>query len=369
MMNPLIENALMKAALKNEAGRDDFLKIIQQVPLSKENFDNLLQCTMGIRAQQWVIDFYTPELLVILSNPNGWDDWVQDFPFLDELILSTSQDPQWLDVLSFRWTISDGRPDGGPRNSTRSNTERLEFFAACWKATIASDNTSRLQQMLNHPVWKTMLKEEYVCSALWRPLEVWCVFHDHHQPLPLRSFWHGMMATHHLGAHTDNHKKLYFLIREAGSTAEFIVQQYAHFWHHPLPQDLNDAVADLIHKVAPDKKWVGNFHQRVVNFLLENNSANKEVCAGEMVNLLKNSPLFDEQHFILALVDFKATHLSDQQSAVVEIVFNNLEPAVQNTLLPQCVVHPTFENLAFVQKYRIEQNIQSADATVRLKKI
>lgn len=365
-MKPEIEEALVKAALKNEAGRDDFIKTLNQVPLNKENFDNALQCAIRAPAQQWVMEVYTPQLLPILSNPHGWDDWVQDFPFLDELILSASQDPQWLEALSFRWTISDGRPEGGPRTAARSNSEREEFFSACWKAAIASDNTLRLEQMLHHPVWKNTLKEEHVRAAIWRSLDVWRVFHDNHT-LPLRSFWHAIMVTHHLEADTDNHKKLHFLISHVGSTDEFVVQQYTNFWHHPLPQDLNDAFATLASEVVLDKSNIQKFHQRVANFLLTN-TINTDFCPEKTTTRLQNTPLFDGEHFILALLDFKGT-LTDHQSAVVEAVFHTLDHAIQKTLLPSCAAHPAFEHLAFVQKHRIEQNIEGADTTVRSKKI
>lgn len=368
-MKTKIEEVLVKAALKNEAGREDFIKTLHQVPLNKENFDHALQCAMGLIAQRWVMDVYTPQLLCILSTPQGWDDWVDDFPFLDELILSASQDPQWLEALSFRWTSSDGRPEGGPRTTARTTAEQDEFFSACWKATIASNNVPRLQQLLNHPVWKTRLKEEYVDLAIWRPFEVWRVFHDNHHALPLRLFWQGAMATHQWDAHTDNRKKLHFLITEAGSTAEFIVQQYTHSWRYPLPQDLNEVFAGIASQVVPDTSVIEKFHHRIVNFLLKLNDTHKNLCAKEITALLTNTPLFDGQRFILALINSKEMNLTDQQSAVVEAVFNTVDPAIQNTLLPQCSNHHTFGHLPFVQKYRIEQNLESIDSSVRVKKI
>lgn len=365
-MKPKIEDALVQAALKNEQGRDDFIKALKHIPLNKENFDTVLQCAMISPAQQWVIEFYTPELMHILSNPHGWDDWAEDFPFLDELILSASHDPRWMDVLSFRWTISDGRPEGGPRSKARTKAERSDFFSECWNATIANDNAPRLEQMLNHPVWKTTLTEECMRLALWRPLEVWRVFHDNHQQLPLRSFWQGMMIAR---TNSDNHSKLHFLITEAGSTVEFMVQQYTHFWHHPLPQDLNDVFKAIVVGVVPNEDNIKKLHQNIVNCLFKKDRLPEHLCVNDINTILHNIPFFDGRHFILALINCTVTHLDGRGTEVVEAVFNNLDNVVQSTLLGTCMAHPLFEHVAFAQKRRIEHNIESDDTAVRVKKI
>lgn len=362
-----IKDQLFSAAFAKEEGREDFLTVLRTIPLNKANFEVVFDNATSQISRQWVLEWWGPELMHILSHSNGWDDWVMDFPLIDELILSVSSDPRWLEVLSFRWTMSDGRPEDGPRETLRTPNERQEFFSECWKATISEDNTKRLEQMLGHPQWNKHLNEDIIQMAIWRPLKVWRVFHDNNQPLPLRMFWRGMMV----GIQSpDNQEKLQFLITEAGSTPHFIVQQYAHGWSRPLPEHLALLIENIANTISVDLTTIEKLHYEIAQQLLRNdNGLIGKHSANEVASLLADTPLFDGVHLINAFVQHTKTPLDAHQSAVVEAVLQTLTADRYEKIVEQYIDHPTFADVPSMQHTRIGRTLTTADHAARLKKI
>lgn len=362
-----ITDKLFSAAFAKDEGREDFLTVLRTIPLSKANFEAVYDNAISPISRQWVLEWWGPDLMQILSHSHGWDDWVMDFPLIDELILSTSSDPRWLEVLSFRWTMSDGRPEDGPRGTLRTPNERQEFFSECWKATISEDNTERLQQMLGHPQWTKHLNENIIQMAIWRPLKVWRVFHDNHHPLPLRIFWQGMMVA---PPHSDNQEKLHFLITEVGSEPQFIIQQYAHGWSRPLPEHLAMLIQNIANTISVDTTTVEQLHEEIAQQLLRNdNGLIRKHSATEVASMLIRTPLFDGEQLICALSTHAKTSLNAHQSAVVEAVLHTLTPDAYKRIVGQYIDHPTFADVPTMQHTRIGRTLNIADNGTRLKKI
>lgn len=361
-MNSELETQLVAASLKNEAGREEFLHLMTHAPLNKHHFEAVWACAMTTIAKTWVVDGYAPELLNILSSPQGWDDWSETFPFLDELLLATSSDPRVFECLAFRWMSSDGRPEGGERLAARSADERKLFFTEIWKAVLSVENTTRLEQMLCHPIWRHHLTDNEVCFSLWAPLKVWRILHTHNVDLPLRRFWQAAMTS------LNTSDKLHFLMTEVDSSALFIAQQYADFWR-PVP----DEVALVLHSIVKnigDVKVVSTLHKRVVErAFTPNSSAFQDNTADEIVSALRRTPLFDTQLFVHALAGNTSVALNAHMMMVVDTLIQQLEGSVQQRLIAPYATHPVLGQCASVQRYRIADRIDTRGSSERLKKI
>lgn len=341
---------LFSASYK-EAGCEEFMAVLRTIPLNKANFEVVYDNATSPIARRWVGEYWGPELMQILSQSHGWDDWVMDFPLIDELVLSTTSDPRWLEVLAFRWTMNDGRPEGGPRHTPRTADERRDFFSNCWKATISEDNAERVEQMLQHPQWVRYLNQDIIQTVLWRPLNMWRVFHDNNQTLPLRMFWHGVMA----GAHNpENQEKMRFLITETNSTPDFIVQQYAHCWRQPLPEDLSELIQDVANNTCVDTNVLNKLHQNIADALLCNTLTKPGKAIKEVFDCI---PLFSGGHLISAIAQQAKTPLDDQYSAVVERVLQNLDCETYNRVVAQYADHPIFQRVSCMQHTRIERTL------------
>lgn len=359
-INPDAAEKLFSASYK-EAGREEFMAVLRTIPLNKANFEVVYDNAISPIARRWVGEYWGPELMQILSQSQGWDDWVMDFPLIDELVLCTTSDPRWLEVLAFRWTMSDGRPEDGPRHAPRTNDERRDFFSKCWKMAIAEDNVERVEQMLQHPQWVRYLNQDIIQTALWRPLNMWRVFHDNNHTLPLRLFWHGAMA----GGHNLNHEKLRFLICEMNSAPDFIVQQYAHCWRQSLPEDLAQLIQDVANNTCVDTNVLNKLHQNIADALLRNTLTK----TGEGIEeAFDHIPLFDGAHLISAIAQECKTPLDDDHSAVVERVLQNLDCQTYDRIVAQYADHLIFQHVPSMQQVRIERTLSPKDNT-RSKKI
>lgn len=359
-INPDAAGKLFSASYK-EAGREEFVGVLRTIPLNKANFEVVYDNAISPIARRWVGEYWGPELMQILSQSQGWDDWVMDFPLIDELVLCTTSDPRWLEVLAFRWTMSDGRPEDGPRHAPRTNDERRDFFSKCWKMAIAEDNVERVEQMLQHPQWVRHLNQDIIQTALWRPLNMWRVFHNNNQTLPLRMFWQGVMA----GGHSLNHEKMRFLICEMNSAPDFIVQQYAHCWRQSLPENLAQLIQDVANNTCVDTNVLNKLHQNIADALLRNTLTK----TGEGIEeAFDHIPLFDGAHLISAIAQECKTPLDDDHSAVVERVLQNLDCQTYDRIVAQYADHLIFQHVPSMQQVRIERTLSPKDNT-RSKKI
>ena len=367
-MNSDIERKLVAASFKDN-GRDTFVALMAQVPFNKENFNEVLSCAMQRPAVMWVVDYYTPQLLEILSTPEGWDEWSAEYPIIDELLLGATSDPRWMDVLSFRWLSSDGRPEGGERGVLRSAEEKQKFFAESWNAAISNDNVVRLEQMLNHPTWKQSLTENDLRLALWAPVEVWKLFHNHNVALPLRTFWQAAMAS----SRTDD--KLHFLLTEVGSSVEFIAQQYT-FWWCPLSPEITHTFQNIMGGARLEPKMVATLHERIVQRCFVRRGSdfvNKD--ANDILEALRNIPFFDPEMFIDALAHDKFTspneqlEMSEQMTMAVDALIQQLDGVVQQRVANDYATHDVLGRLPSIQKLRIGGEVEALGAHGRVKKL
>lgn len=367
-MNSDIERKLVAASFKDN-GRDTFVALMAQVPFNKENFNEVLGCAMQRPAVMWVVDYYTPQMLEILSTPDGWDEWSAEYPVIDELLLGATSDPRWMDVLAFRWLSPDGRPEGGERGVLRSTEEKQTLFAESWNAAISNHNLARLEQMLNHPTWKQSLTETDLRLAVWAPLAVWKLFHNHNIALPLRTFWQAAMAS------TGTDDKLHFLLNDVGSSAEFIAQQYTYSWCL-LSLDITQTLHQIVGGVRLAPKMLSTMHERIVErcFVRRGSSfVNKD--ANEIIDVLRNVPLFEPERFIDALAHDKFTQpkeqldLSEPMTMAVDTLIQQLDGTVQQRVADDYAAHAVLGQLPSIQKLRIASEVETLGAQSRVKKL
>ena len=362
-MNSEIEQQLVEAAFQNEGGREAFLSVMAQLPLNKDNFDAVWSCGMSNAARGWVMEGFTPQLLPILTTPDGWDAWSESFPFLDTALLGVSDDPRWFEALTFRWLSVDGRPEGGERRRSCNSKERSEFFATGWDTAIAHDNITRLEQMLNHPQWLKHLKTENINLAAWRSVGVWRTL-ARKCSLPLRIFW--KCAT--VGTLNDREEKLDFLMHEAGSTPDFIIQQYVHTWVAPFP--LRNATS--FQKIAPQvlgRNLIQTLHLKIVERLFNIRLPDwANTTSLELAQTLKATPLFECKEFLKVITDSTQIHWNETTTETVDILIDRMDDVLRGQLLTALGGSPNLNAIPCVQRHRIETQI-ATDAHTRVKKI